>query len=74
MGENAAAVGVRPTPEEGGTRPVRPCAGGVVGQDSGPVDGLVDSGGYAASVAAGSIMISNSTGVSFPKVRWRRLR
>lgn len=35
----------------------------------GSAEGLVDSCGYAARVAAGSIMVSNSTGVSFPSAR-----
>ncbi|SNU02448.1 hypothetical protein SAMN06298212_13628 [Ruaniaceae bacterium KH17] len=40
----------------------------------GSAEGLVESGVYAASVAASFIMVSNSMGVSFPSRRCRRLR
>ena len=41
---------------------------------NGSAEGLVDLRVYAASVAVGFMMSSNSTGVSFPSRRWRRLR
>lgn len=36
--------------------------------------GLLESGVYAAKATASIIMLSNSTGVSFPSRRCRRLR
>jgi len=40
----------------------------------GSAEALVESGVYAANPTASIIMASNSTGVSFPSRRWRRLR
>jgi len=42
--------------------------------DVGTAEGLVDSVPYAASATASFIMVSNSTGVSFPSRRCRRRR
>ncbi len=45
-----------------------------VGNGTGSAEGLVESGVYAAKATASIIMASNSTGVSFPSRRCRRLR
>ena len=41
---------------------------------NGSAEALVESGVYAAKATASIIMVSNSTGVSFPSRRCRRLR
>lgn len=43
-------------------------------ENVGSAEGLVESGVYAARPTASIIMASNSTGVSFPSLRCRRLR